>query len=73
MPVLRVLDGELVQAEFLLERGQLGGLGILQCHPHEAPGLGQVLTDVGHRDVGELLAPFVDDAVDQHVESSSVA
>jgi hypothetical protein len=34
--LLRVFDRELVEAELLLQRRQLGGLGILQRDPDEA-------------------------------------
>ena len=67
MSVLGVFDGQLVEIELLLERGQFLGGRVLQRQPDEAPGLGQVLPDVADRDVGELLAAFVGDAVDQHV------
>ena len=40
--------------------------GLDQRHPDEAVGAAHVLADVLHRDVGELLAVLVGDAVDQH-------
>jgi hypothetical protein len=67
MAVADVLDRQLVEIELVLERAQLRFGRVLQRHPDEAPGVGQVMADVAHRDVGELLSAVVGDAVDQHV------
>ncbi len=57
--VLGVLDGELMQIEFLLEHRQLGRFGILQRHPDKAIGPRQILPDLAQRDVGDSLAALV--------------
>ena len=52
MPVARVVDGKLVQAEFLLHHLQLGGLRVLECDPDEAIGPLDVLADILDGNIG---------------------
>ena len=67
---MRVLDGEIVQAEFRLHRFQLGGFGILQRHPNEATGLVDKQMNLIDRYVGQLLAVLISNAVDQQRTNS---
>jgi hypothetical protein len=62
----RVLDRELVQVELLFHLEELGGLGILERHPHEALGATHVVADLRLGDVPDALAVLVGDAIDQH-------
>jgi hypothetical protein len=64
-----ILDSELVKAELLAHLLELLGLRILQAHPDEAVGPLDVFADVLFRDVGELAALAVSDAVDEHERS----
>ncbi len=51
--LLRVFDGELVQVELLLQRGQLAGLRILQRDPDEAVAAIEVRAHLAQRNVAE--------------------
>jgi hypothetical protein len=64
--VPRVLDGQVVQAEFLLHLRELFGRRVLQRDPDEAARALEVLADVVDRAVGELRAVLIGNAVDQH-------
>ena len=64
--VPRILDRQVVQAELLLHLRELFGRRVLQRHPDEAAGLGQVVADVVDRAIGELGAVLVGHAVDEH-------
>ena len=64
--VVRVFDRQLVEAEFVLQRGELGRLGILQCDPDEAVRLADVRADFADLDVRELLPVLIRDTVDEH-------
>ena len=66
MAVSRVLDGQVRQVEFLLHLLELGRRRVLQPDPDEATGTLQIVADRLLRDVGELLAFLIGDAVDQH-------
>ena len=66
MALMRVLDGEIVQAEFRLHRLQLGGFGIFQRHPDEATGLVDEQMNLIDRNVGQLFAVLISNAIDQH-------
>jgi hypothetical protein len=71
VPVQRVLHREFVQVELVLHRVQLLVGGVLQRDPDEAVRPRQVLADLRDRNVGELAAVLVGDAVDQHVGGGS--
>ena len=65
--VARILDGQLVQAELAAASAtQLVVGGVAQRHPDEAFGPVHPVADVLDRDVGQLAAVLVGDAVDQH-------
>ena len=66
MAVPRVLDGELVQSELLLDPRQFAVIGILERDPYERARALQVRVDIRQRDVGDLLPVLVGYAVDQH-------
>ena len=64
MAVPGIFDGELVQVEFLLHFLELARRRILERDPDEAIGTLHIFADVFLRNVGELLAFLVRDAVD---------
>ena len=66
MAVTRIVDGELVQPEFLGHLVQFGRLRFEQRDPHEAIRPAHVFADVLNRYVGELAAVLVGDTADQH-------
>ena len=70
--VHRVFDGQVVQAELLLRLLELGLGGVAQRHPDEAPRAREVIADGFDRDVGELGALLVRDAINQHELSSGI-
>jgi hypothetical protein len=61
--VARVFDGQLVQAELLAHFLELARRWVLEPHPDEAIGAFDILTDVFLRNVAELGALLVSDAV----------
>jgi hypothetical protein len=63
---MRVLDGELVQIEFVLHGGKLPGPGILEGDPDEALRSVHVNADVLGLDVAEFLPVLIGGTVDQH-------
>jgi hypothetical protein len=67
MAVLRVLDGEFVQAELLRHVREFARAGLLQRDPDEAVGQVPVSIDFVDLDVGELAAVLIGRAIDQHV------
>ena len=66
MALVRVLDGEIMQAEFHLHRFQLRGFGILQRHPDEATGLVDEQMNLIDRNVGQFLAILIGNAINEH-------
>jgi len=64
--VARVLDGELVQAELVLQGGKLPRARVLERDPNETFGPADVLFYVLDRDVGEFFPFLIGGAVDQH-------
>jgi len=64
--VVRILDRQFVQVEFLLHRGEFAGPGIQERHPDEAIGTAYVVADFVGLDVGEFTAVLVCGAVDEH-------
>ena len=72
MAVLRVLDGEVVQTEFLLHRFELPGNRIFNGHPNEAAGLVDEQVNLADRNIIQFFSVPVGDAVDQHGASLMV-
>ena len=68
--VASVFDGEIVQAELELHLLELFGGRVLERHPDEALRPPDVLADLVDRTVGEAVAVYVGDAVDQHRRGS---
>ena len=66
MALLRVFDGQFVQAEFVLQRSQLVWFGVFEGDPDEAVGPGEILPDLTQRNVGEPLAALIGNAIDDH-------
>ncbi len=66
MAVVRVFDRQFVEAEFVLQRGELGWLGILQRDPDETVRLADVRADLADLDVCDLLPVLIRDTVDEH-------
>jgi hypothetical protein len=66
MAVAGVFDGELMQVEFLLHRGEFPGPRILERDPYETLRPAHVLADLLGLDVPELLSVLVGRAIDQH-------
>ena len=69
MAVARVLHGQRMQVELPLKELELGRIGIGDGDPHKTSGLADDLPDLGDRNVGDLVAVLVGDAVDEHAEA----
>ena len=67
-----VFDRQFVQAELFLHFVQFFRRGIDQRHPDEASGTGDVVADIGDRNIGQLGAVFIGNAIDQHEISCAV-
>jgi hypothetical protein len=61
-----ILDRELVQSELLLHLGQFLRRCVLERHPNEAAGPVEIEVDVLLRNIGELPAFLIGNAVDEH-------
>ena len=70
VPVVRVLDRQLVQVEFVLQLGEFRGVGVLELHPDEAARAAEVGTDLALLDLGEFFSVLVGGAIDQHERQS---
>lgn len=62
----RVLDGQLVPAELLLDLAQERRVRLVQADPHEPVGLAQDLADVGDGHLADRPPADVGDRPDDH-------